>query len=212
MHTEYAEFKASSYAKRGKTCQSCHMPGVRAELVTAERERENVPDHGFLGHGGKLRGTALKGGASVTWTPDGVDIRLSLTNAGAAHGIPAGSPGRQLVVSVTARDETGSDLARKELAFERRLVDDRGEPAPFFRAARVERDTRILPRETRRERLTLDAKGSATLAVTLAFRSLDPTLARAIGVEEPRDAVVFETSVRLGPARRGSRSVVLGRP
>jgi hypothetical protein len=209
VHTEYAEFKASRYAARGKTCQSCHMPGVRAELATAERERDDVPDHGFLGHSGKLRGTSLKASAVVTWTAETASLRFSLTNARAGHAIPAGSPGRQLVVTVVARNEGGAELSRKEHAFERRLVDANGEPAPFFLATRVGADTRILPGETRRAVVEFEQPGIASLDVSVAFRNLDPVLAKRMGVAESRLAALFEVPIPLGPSARGSRSVAL---
>lgn len=211
VHTEYADFLKSRFAARGKSCQSCHMPGIRAELATGERERDGVPDHSFLGHRGQLRGTALSAKAVASWKPRRAQLIISLRNVRAGHAIPAGSPGRQLVLSVSARDAAGTELARAERLYQRRLVDEAGRVAPFYAAVRSEADTRIGPGEARREVLTFENEGIKTLHVLLAFRALDSDLAERLALPTPAPEVIGEASLELGPKKRGKRSIVLRR-
>ena len=208
VHTEYADHETSPPAIRKKSCQSCHMPGTRAEVATAEREREDVPNHSFLGDAGKLRGTALDARAVATRKPDGVEVALVLKNARAGHSIPAGAPGRELVIEVVGRDAGGNDIARSEAAFGRQLVDAQGHAAPFYAAARVGSDTRIAAGETRRQTVALKDKSISELVVRVAFRSLGAALAERLKVKAPELDVVSETRIAVG---QGTRSVELKR-
>lgn len=211
VHTEYADFQKTQYAAQGKSCQSCHMPGARAELAIGEREREGVPDHTFLGDAGKLRGSALRATASASWTAARTELTLSVTNARAGHGIPAGSPGRELLIRVSAHDQSGQELERKELTLGRALLDAEGRAAPFYLASRVGSDTRLMPRETRRKVFTFEREGVRELRMVLAFRALAPELSKALGLPESEPSTIVERSLELGAEKRGSRSVVLKR-
>lgn len=211
VHTEYSDFQKTQYASKGKSCQSCHMPGARAELAIGERERDDVPNHSFLGESGKLRGSALSAMASVSWKAARTEVALTVTNARAGHAIPAGSPGRELLIRVSAHDQNGQELERQERAFGRRLLDADGRAAPFYLASRVGSDTRLLPRETRREVLTFTREGVRELRLTLAFRALEPELSQRLGLPEAELSLIAESSLAFGSARQGSRSVVLKR-
>jgi hypothetical protein len=211
VHTEYSDFLKSPYAAKGKSCQSCHMPGVRAELAIGERERDGVPNHSFLGDSGKLRGSALSATASVSWKGARAELTLSVTNARAGHAIPAGSPGRELLLRVSAHDESGQELERKELALGRSLVDAEGHAAPFYAASRVGSDTRLMPRETRRVVFSFEREGVRELRTTLAFRSLAPKLSKRLGLPESEPSTIVEGSLPFGSAKRGTRSIVLKR-
>jgi hypothetical protein len=211
VHTEYADFQKTQYAAKGKSCQSCHMPGVRAELAIGERERDGVPNHGFLGDAGKLRGSALKAAVSASWKAGWAELNLKVTNARAGHAIPAGSPGRELLIRVSAHDDNGQELERKERAFGRSLADAEGRAAPFYLASRVGSDTRLMPGETRREVFSFDRDGVRELRIILAFRPLAPELSKRLGLPESEPSAIAESSIAFGPAKQGSRSIVLKR-
>jgi hypothetical protein len=211
VHTEYDDFKLTTYAKKGKVCQSCHMPGTRAEVAVGEGERDDVPDHSFLGASGKLRGSALKGTARASWRPGRTTVELELTNAKAGHAVPAGSPGRQLVATVTLLGDDGAEIGRAERTFERTLVDDQGRPRPFYAAARVGTDTRIRPGETRRESLTFTETNVRGLRVGVAFRATSPELARELGIKVPELVPILASSVPFGARTSGARTVRLSR-
>ena len=211
VHTEYSDFQKTQYAAKGKSCQDCHMPGVRAELAIGERERDGVPDHGFLGDAGKLRGSALTAVASASWKAGWAEVSVSVTNARAGHAIPAGSPGREVLIRVSAHDQNGVELERQERVFGRRLVDADGRAAPFYLASRVGSDTRLMPRKTRRDVLTFDKEGVRELRLTLAFRALEPELSRRLGMPESEPSLIAESSIAFGSSKPGSRSIVLKR-
>jgi hypothetical protein len=183
VHTEYADWKKSSYAAKGKQCQNCHMPAVKASLATGEPERQGVPDHGFLGHARKLEDTALTATARVVWERERVTASVSVTNARAGHAIPAGSPGREVVLRATTVDADGRELGRVERTFGRMLEDASGRAAPFFDAARVRTDTRLQAGETRREELSLEASPARELKLTIVVRALAPELAARVNAK-----------------------------
>jgi len=210
VHSEFSDWSKGPYPARGKTCQSCHMqPGVRAELATGEPERDDVADHGFWGRERRLEGTALTAHAQVARHGDAVTVQVEVKNAGAGHPIPAGGPGRQLVLRVIALGEGDRELARDERVFERRLVDAEGRTAPFTRAVRVGSDTRITPLQTRRERFELVAPGASEIRVSL-LRRTDPGLAAALGVPAGREEPGAQLSLALG-AGAGVRRALLER-
>jgi hypothetical protein len=211
IHTEYADFQKTQYAAKGKSCQTCHMPGVRAELAIGERERDGVPDHGFLGDSGKLRGSALSATASASWTSARAELTMSVTNARAGHAIPAGSPGRELLIRVSAHDQSGQELERKELTFGRALVDAEGRAVPFYLASRVGSDTRLMPRETRRKVFAFEREGVRELRMVLAFRALAPELSKGLGLPESEPSTIAEGSLAFGTAKHGARNIVLQR-
>jgi cytochrome c554/c'-like protein len=212
VHTEYSDWLKGPYPARGKTCQSCHMmPGVRAELAIGESERNDVPDHGFWGKAATLHGTGISAKAVTRWRGDRLLVNVTLTNARAGHWLPAGAPGRQLVLRVSLLDASGRELSREERAFERRLVDDQGQAAPFNLARAVGADTRLAPLESRVERFDLQA-GAATAAKLALLRRSDPELARRLGVTEPPEDPIASVSAQLASntgAHLDSRPLVL---
>jgi hypothetical protein len=211
VHTEYSDFQKTVYAARGKACQSCHMPGVRAELAIGERERNDVPDHGFLGDARKLRGSALTALGTASWQATFAELALNVTNARAGHAIPAGTPGRELVLRVSAHDQSGRELELQERTFARRLVDAEGRPAPFYAANRLGSDTRLQARETRREVFRFDRDDVRELRATLAFRALAPDLSAKLALPASELISIAETSIVFGAAKGGARQVVLKR-
>lgn len=181
VHSEYADWLRGPYAARGKTCQSCHMlPGVRAELATGEPERDGVPDHGFWGRGGELAGSALVAHAEASWKGEALTVKVNVENARAGHYIPAGAPGQQIVLRVTALDKNGGDIASDERVFERRVVSSDGKARAIGVASGLPSDTRIAALATRREAFTLNAPAAGTARVELLRRS-DPELSRRLG-------------------------------
>ncbi|WP_410969685.1 hypothetical protein, partial [Salmonella sp. SAL4450] len=75
-------------------------------------------------------------------------MTCAVGNLGAGHFVPTGLPERRVVLTVRAIDETGAERRVFEQVFGRILVDDRGAPAPFYRAERVASDNRIGPERT----------------------------------------------------------------
>ena len=139
IYTEYEEWRASSYATDGATCQGCHMPPDRTAVATGAEERD-VAAHGFFGVANALRQQAIELAASVD---DRGVVTARVRNSGAGHAVPTGLPGRQLIVRVIALDAAGRERARRERIYARVLVDERGVEVPYPRATKLAKDDRI---------------------------------------------------------------------
>jgi len=160
--TTYSEWKNSSYQKEGKQCQSCHMFTVHGEIVDARAVRtkersDEVNLHEMPGsHSAQQLNRAIKTQFSTEHEGEQVKVTVKLTNAGAGHYVPTGSPMRQLILEVLLSPYDGGQTQRQERVYARSVVDEKGqpvrrEPAAFLKAAKAVADTRIAPQETRTE-------------------------------------------------------------
>ena len=157
--TTYTEWKVSSYGKAGTGCQSCHMFQVEGQVVDARVKQ--VAQHGINLH-------AMPGSHSIEQlnkalhtelvaTHEGSRLRVivKLSNRGAGHSVPTGSPLRKLILEVRASPYSGQAL-RQERVYQRKIADSQGktvelEPVAFVKGARVLSDTRLKANETRTE-------------------------------------------------------------
>lgn len=190
--TDYEEWKSGPYGEI-LDCQDCHMPRSTAEVAEGSPAREGVSSHGFR----PIR-AALIGSLVVTRNGGALDVEVDLRNAGAAHLVPGGFPGRQLLVRVMALDKAGGELARGERIYERRLVDAAGKPAPFYAAAREEQDTRLRPKEDRVEQFTLPALGAAHVRLQVARRAISPEVAAAVGWAPEPETILVQVEAKPG--------------
>src|SRR5690606_27697819 len=131
------------FAAKGTQCQDCHMPDERAVIATGSPMRKGVPHHGLLGIANDLRARSLELEVTVSHDDDKLVAALTLRNKNAGHAVPAGLPERRVVVRVRLVDPTGTTLASETRVLGRKLVDTTGVEAPFWRAARLDSDTRI---------------------------------------------------------------------
>jgi hypothetical protein len=173
--TDYEDWKASNSGATGISCQTCHMPGGRAEVAVGAGQRSAVSAHLFA--------QAPSGG--VEWTVnaradgDNVRIDVELKNAGAGHMLPGGLAGRRIVLRVTP-----SGGARQEKEFARILVDATGAEVPFYEAAKVQRDTRLEPNRARIETFSVpiaQAAPKSVIAVDLVRLDVAPAVAAKVG-------------------------------
>ena len=196
IYPEYKEWLEESASGAGTSCQSCHMPGERAEVAVGWPERSGVPLHTFLGRG-DLRRRALIGRARVSIAAGKLTVHVALTNSGAGHAVPTGLPERQLRVSVELVDNAGRIAAREEHVYGRTLVDATGKVVPFYEATRELADTRIRAGETREDTFVLLAAAVGQLRVSVAWRPISPSLAAKLGVTPPPDEPVLAASLAL---------------
>jgi Cytochrome c554 and c-prime len=163
--TTYSEWKASAYAKEGKQCQSCHMFSVSGDVV--DSRVLPVADHEINlhqmpgSHSIQQLNRAILTRLLVSRDAGQVNVTVKLTNAGAGHFVPTGSPLRQLILKVRFEPYGGARAVTQERVYARTVVDQKGavvqvEPAAFLRGAKVVKDTRIAPRETRTETFLFD--------------------------------------------------------
>jgi hypothetical protein len=180
----YDEWKAGPWPARGVQCQDCHMalvPGAVAEDIpkpaqVSAQDRRLINLHKLVGGSslGQLR-RALT--ATVRRTKrDGGTIKLDVDvkNDAAGHRAPTGLPTRSIVLKVTGTRE-GKPFFNEERVYRRTLLDAAGKAITqdadaFTSAARVGRDSRIAPGETRFETFSIAAPpGPARILVTLEY-------------------------------------------
>jgi hypothetical protein len=113
--TEWREWAGSRPAESVKECQGCHMPaattrtveGAKIDLFAWEslhRGAEQVHSHAFLGASPTLAREALDVKVETTWDEAARAWRAAVrvTNVGAGHRIPTGTPCKHVLVGVWA--------------------------------------------------------------------------------------------------------------
>jgi hypothetical protein len=201
--TTYSEWKESGHAAEGKQCQSCHMYSVDGDVVDARIKRSRgfrVNLHQMPGsHSIEQLGRTIRAQLAAVREGEEVKVTVDVTNHGAGHYVPTGSPLRQLVLEVRAEQQPGGRF-REERVYTRRIADDKGTPlerehAVFMRGARVLSDTRLSPGEKRTETFVFPAPPGVRTRVRATFWYYYSPMAQA----ESRKRVTFLTLNRLVP-------------
>jgi hypothetical protein len=188
----YNEWLKSKYSRPGadfKNCQSCHMPSAKdlgmGRLPTSKHGPDrpdyhyhNLPatDEAFLRKAAELTLTAEREADTITAT-------VEITNTGAGHTLPTGTPFHQLVLVVRAQDADGKVLFENVKNYERKLGRsfDFREDVPYWEGDQVLFDNRILAGQTVTEELNIDVTGlTGTCFVTaqLFYRKADKQFAK----------------------------------
>lgn len=197
-HGRSGEYVVRSVAELG--CVQCHMPVVQRALVEGGKVRQ-------------ARRHLWRGGHDPAMVKQGLDVQLkeqqgaskstrtfvlTLTNVGAAHYLPTGTPDRYLSVEWRLRDAKGA-LLRKHTETLRRTVMWR----PFI----VDLwDTRLPYGKPRTYRFSVSTQGSprpATLEVVVRYHLLDESRRKRIGYRnaQPIAYAVFQRTVPLSGDR-----------
>lgn len=111
-YSEFSEWSASSYAKQGIHCQSCHMkPDGRTRQVALAskgaivRDPKTVASHAFsAGNDAQFMREAVELSVRSERSGDTLSVVASVKNVGAGHHLPSGSPMRNMLLVVEARD------------------------------------------------------------------------------------------------------------
>ena len=160
--TTYSEWKKGPYWAEHKGCQSCHMHRVEGDVVDPRVKRtatQEINLHQMPGsHSLSQLNNAIRGKLLVTHDGGLLHVEVDVTNQGAGHMVPTGSPLRKLILKVTTSPFGGQSLQQQRV-FTRVVADQKGkilnrEDLVFMRAAKVVSDTRLAPRETRKESFT----------------------------------------------------------
>ena len=163
--TTYSEWKEGPYAKAGQQCQSCHLSSVQGEVVDPRVKtvsEKGINLHQMPGsHSVEQLNKAIRSQMFAVREGSQLKVTVKVTNAGAGHYVPTGSPMRQLILVVRLDAYGGGQSSRQERVYARTVADQKGEVlqlehVSFLRAAKVIRDTRLAPKETRTETFTFD--------------------------------------------------------
>jgi hypothetical protein len=155
----YSEWEKSTYGKNEVGCQTCHMYRIAGDVVdpriirsaTLTLNLHEIPG----GHSIQQLNKAIKADLSTTREGDQLLVVVKLTNRGAGHDVPTGSPLRQLILELDADSLAGHHFSEQRIY--RRTVKDRSgallnrEDLVFVKGARLVTDTRLAPNETKTE-------------------------------------------------------------
>lgn len=158
VRSTYSEWLESPYSKEGKQCQNCHMPLVDG-MVVAQRirngDKDKINDHTLNRTADVLKSAIGLEIKDVVREENNLKVSVNVSNIGAGHMVPTGSPLKKLVLKVEARTKDNRVLTKK-LIYQRVLVDsDRKtietEDDVILKAQQVVMDNRLAPLETREE-------------------------------------------------------------
>lgn len=179
--SNYSEWKDGPYPARGVSCQDCHMalvPGSPARGAAPKSGLRVVNLHRLVGGSAisqLARGLDLKID-SLTISGGTAEVAVIVTNAAAGHSVPGGLSTKTLILAVAAEIAEGKLENRQERLFRRELKDARGVVVEtvadmFLKAASVGSDSRLKPKEARRERFTIGVPpGARAIAARLEYR------------------------------------------
>ena len=103
-------------------------------------------------------------------------VRVQVTNIGAGHMVPTGSPSRSILLTVGVSTADGK-LAEDEKIYKREVVDEEGNPIPtdsqlFLYGASIASDTRFAPGEERIEDFEFSVVEDENLEITAGLTYL----------------------------------------
>lgn len=117
VYESYSEWLASPYAKKGVTCQDCHMP---PDMVTTnfapgrggvEREPMTIPSHFQLGsRDSTFLASAVEMQTKTKLSNGTLQATVEIENVAAGHHVPTDQPMRNMILVVTAVDIDGNNL------------------------------------------------------------------------------------------------------
>jgi len=173
----YSEWKASTYAKAGKQCQSCHMSRVAGDVVDPKVKRSSdarINLHQMPGsHSIDQLTSTFKAQLSTAREGGKLKVTVDVANTAAGHYVPTGSPLRKIVLELRADSYDGKRF-REERVYRRTVADQKGAPLErehlaFVKAAKTTSDTRLAPDEKRAETFYFDIPQGVQAQVKATF-------------------------------------------
>lgn len=170
--TTYSEWKNSDYGKEEKTCQSCHMYAVKGNVVDprVKRSPSEINLHEMPGsRSTEQLNRAITASMSASRQAGKVDVSIRISNSGAGHAVPTGSPMRRVILEVCAIAYGGKEQCEQKI-YSRKLAGKDGKPLTlehlaFIRASQATSDTRLGPKETRNEKFQFSVPANMRVRV-----------------------------------------------
>ena len=170
--TTYTEWKDSKYAKDEKNCQSCHMYAVLGNVVDprVKRSPAEINLHEMPGSRSTDQlNKAISASLRAQRNAGKVEVAVRLTNAGAGHSVPTGSPMRRMILEVCAIVYGGKEQCQQK-SYARTVAGRDGKPlkfehVAFIRASQALSDTRLAAGETRNEAFQFPVAPNARVRV-----------------------------------------------
>lgn len=158
--TTYSEWQATSYAREGKPCQTCHMQIQEGGTVTSqvsESAQRKFNVHSIAGGHSpeQLKKSVDVDIADLKRSGDKVFVKVLVTNSGAGHMIPTGMPTRRLLLKFIAKKQDNI-VYETERVYEKVLADKDNRTLSkdweiILNSKKVVKDTRLGAKETREE-------------------------------------------------------------
>ncbi len=199
--TTYSEWKKSRAGREGRDCQTCHMYRVEGEVVDPRIQRTGeakINLHQMPGSHSiqQLAGT-IKAQLATEREGGALKVLVDVSNQGAGHYVPTGSPLRRIVLELRADTYDGLHFTEQRVYARRTATADgveiNREPVVFIKGAKVLSDTRLAPDERRRETFSFPIPPGATTQLNATFWYYYSPLAKA----EAQKRVTFLTLSRL---------------
>lgn len=178
----YSEWYNSTY-KGEKTCQDCHMVVVSGiagkdpedgEMPVRDVNSHNIPG----GHNTDMLKKAVSLDISASYSENGkgfeISVNADITNKGAGHRFPTGSPKRIGIINVTVKDESGNVIYTEEKQYKKVLGLEDGTATPkAWLATQILSDNRIYPGEKRSEVFSFEVNepGDYNVELLLGYKS-----------------------------------------
>ena len=209
LETTYDEWKESSFAKAGTTCQNCHMASnasfkapVEGQAAMGAPTRKDIFSMTFVGANvaqgnAELSSALLKKAAKVEISlpsdivPAGQEqvATVRVTNTGAGHSIPTGlTEVRNMWLVINAVDAKGNKTEIGRTEFGTKLTDDKGKEvgAKFWLGAKKKSDVRIKAGET----FTQEVK------VAMPADAQQQTVVAELNYQSAKDEVIAPSKVK----------------
>ncbi|MBN1464213.1 hypothetical protein JXA02_00530 [candidate division KSB1 bacterium] len=202
------EYLASSFSKKGVTCQDCHMPAMEGKTAELGKIRQ-VHSHRFYGGYNPeilLNCAALE--LVVSREETQLALAVKVKNRTVGHALPTGSPMRAVYLSLKALDRDGTLIWQNyqsnplledpDAVFMRLLEDEAGRaPAPPWLASRVRFDQRLQPDEVRELSYDIPAANVATISAVLQYRLAPPAILQKLNLyDESLSTIVTIAAAR----------------
>lgn len=188
----------------GKNCQDCHL-----------LNQEGKVSHIFPGtHQAEIPSKAVDMKLSYNLTTR--ELIISLTNTGAGHAIPTGTPLRMVYLKITAFDSSGKSIWKnwkdnpvmedRAGVFMRLLGDEQGNaPVPPWKASQTIYDQRFLPGKQINKRYLLPKEYISEVEVNLIYRFAPKAVLDRLGITDPHfhsERILANRSILLGSATK----------
>lgn len=166
-HGSYDEWKDSEWARKGFTCQACHMPLVERPSATGGPVRK-VRSHRMRT---QRDPSMLKESVTLEARIEGRRVIVSLANTGTGHNVPGEINNREMFVITAVTDAAGEQVASHRESLRTITRQKRSS----------EQSTQLKPGEKRTWTYDLpEGKGRVKVQVNYAFLYLFPAMAELV--------------------------------
>ena len=172
------------HTKTGKSCQDCHMPKLNGSA-----------SHLFAGtHQNDLLFNSVE--MDLAYDEISRDFKVILTNSGAGHAIPTGTPLRMVMLKVIAYDSLGNVVWQnwnknpveedRSALFMKIMADDQGNaPVPPWQATRTIFEKRLMPGEPSVISYKLEDRDIYDIEANLCYRFAPPLILQKFEISDP---------------------------